>query len=460
MLDMDESAKPPPITEMFQKFALAFKTKTYELFADDDPPETAADGFTLLDPPEQPQKVVVIKPDPTHGPSPPNPAQPPNTLITESLISSLFATISSFEASYLQLQTAHVPFDEATIKAADESLVSYLQRLCDLRQLYGNFCRNPNSNLYFPIGSALEAEVQENQSKLRTLETMFNRLQADIDVQDGEVLGLRKKLDEIQQCNTMLSKRLAKNVKSNSATEVLLTIGVFESMLRDCCKSLRCFTKLLIGLMGKAGWDLDLAANSVHAGVEYAKKGDNRHAFLSYVCLGMFRGFDSDAFGLDENGLSKGKNGSFGQLIEHVYCSPLELLRTNPRCDFSRFCEMKYEELIHPTMELSIFRNFDRKEVVLDSWRSLSVFYEAFVRMASSIWLLHKLAYSFNPVIEIFQVERGVDFSLVYMEAVARRGILPGKSRPKVGFTVVPGFRIGMTVIQSQVYLTGLKCTE
>ncbi|KAL0464631.1 UNVERIFIED_CONTAM: IRK-interacting protein [Sesamum latifolium] len=138
----------------------------------------------------------------------------------------------------------------------------------------------------------------------------------------------------------------------------------------------------------------------------------------------------------------------------------MEILGKNPKCEFSRFCERKYEELIHPTMESSIFSNLDRKEKVLNSWKSLTVFYESFVRMASSIWLLHKLAYSFNPAVEIFQVERGVEFSMVYMEDVLGKCNLPRKTRPRVEFTVVPGFKVGRTVVQSQVYLTGLTGTE
>lgn len=48
---------------------------------------------------------------------------------------------------------------------------------------------------------------------------------------------------------------------------------------------------------------------------------------------------------------------------------------------------------------------------------------------------------------------------MVYMEDVTRSKLV-GKTRAKVGFTVVPGFKVGRTVIQSQVYLCGLKCTE
>lgn len=255
-----------------------------------------------------------------------------------------------------------------------------------------------------------------------------------------------------------LSKKL-----SSCSGEVKLTVRVFDSMLREAQRSMHGFAKILIGLMKEAKWDLDLAANSVHPGVDYKKRGHNRYAFLSYVCLCMFKGFDSEGYGLlDVNGIvcnngigsNPGERTPIGKLKEHLSCNnPMEVLNKNPNCGFSRFCEMKYQELIHPTMESSIFANLDRNEAVLSSWKSLGVFYESFVKMASSIWLLHKLAYSFDPVVEIFQVERGVDFSMVYMEDVTKKGSFSGRSRPKVGFTVVPGFKVGRTVLQSQVYL-------
>jgi hypothetical protein len=490
MTDTDGSSKPPQISEMFQKFAQAFKSKTFEFFADIEAVEDS-DGFYILDSAEEvitDQKVVVIKPDPIHGtplpaqPSPsPIPAPPPsviarplgrtqsktiNTQMAQTLISSIFATISSFEASYFQLQAAHVPFVEESVKEADRALVSHLQRLSEFKQFYKDCCRNSDFGSDLPIGSCLEAQVQENQSKLRTLGTVSNRLQLEIDQKDNDVLALRKTLGEIQKSNLKLAKRLSGNL--NSCCEVLFTVRVFDSVLHDACRATHRFTKTLIELMRKAMWDLDLAANSVYSDIEYAKKQHNRYAFLSYVCLLMFRGFDLEGFGVGEkefvsNGHvsnSEEHLTSLKQLLEHVSSNPMELLSMNRNCEFSKFCENKYQELIHPTMESSIFSNLDPNEVILNSWKSLSVFYESFVGMASSIWTLHKLAFSFDPMVEIFKVERGVDFSMVYMEDVTRRCILPGKTRAKVGFTVVPGFKIGRTVIQSQVYLSGLKCTE
>ncbi|KAL1543399.1 protein GRAVITROPIC IN THE LIGHT 1-like isoform X1 [Salvia divinorum] len=467
--------QPPPISDMFQKFALAFKTKTYELFAEEDnyaAVDSDGDATLLLDSAEEfipHQKVVVIKPD----------LDSSDADLNRALIPSLFATLSSFEASYLQFQAAHVPdIDQAALAEADKSIVSILQKLTELKNLYRQSKREGSGlsgGFDFPAASFWEFQVQENQCKLRVLDTIVNTQQSQIDVKDGEAIELRKKLDRIRAANCELMRKLGlKEGGAGLGLEVMLTIRVFEAMLLDSVKSMRCFVKLLIDLMRRAGWDLKEAANSVYPGMNYTRKGNFWYAFLSYVCLGMFQNFDKIDFELRdseiisngngtkriENGVTDGDNIDYlRQLIDHAANSPMEMLSKNPKCEFSRFCGRKYEELIHPTMESSIFSNLDRKDKVLDSWKSLSVFYESFVRTASSIWLLQKLAYSFKPVIEIFQVERGAEFSMVYMEDVLGRCGLPGKSRlrARVGFTVVPGFKVGRTVVQSQVYLTDLK---
>ncbi|XP_010512402.1 PREDICTED: IRK-interacting protein-like [Camelina sativa] len=476
------TAAPPQFSQMFQKLAMAVKTKTYEFFTEEDERTDAAEGFSLLDSSEDfitDQKVVVLKPDKPSSSSPGSPAVlspvsvKPNqrklsqvrkldTQMGSSLISSVFATVSSFEASYLQLQAAHSPFVEESVKAADRALVSNLQKLSDLKQFYRNYRQSldfDESDL--AIGSCLESRVQENQSKLRALGTVSNRLQAEMDAKDLQVWTLRNKLGEIQKSNSKLSRRLSSN---SSSLDVLLSVRVYESLLHDAFKATQKFTKTLIELMEKAGWDLDLAAKSVvHPEVDYAKKGHNRYALLSYVCLGMFRGFDGEGFDLDggESEMSSSES-SLRELMQHVSSNPMELLERDKDCAFSRFCDKKYHELIHPNMASSIFSNMDENEAVLSSWRSLSTFYESFVTMASSIWTLHKLALSFDPAVEIFQVESGVDFSIVFMENVLKRKqdkkFSTNPTRAKVGFTVVPGFKIGCTVIQSQVYLTGSKC--
>lgn len=81
-----------------------------------------------------------------------------------------------------------------------------------------------------------------------------------------------------------------------------------------------------------------------------------------------------------------------------------------------------------------------------------TVFFSSFAEMAKRVYLLHCLAFAFDPSkASVFQIRKGSRFSEVYMESVNEE---PVKSSPEVSFTVVPGFKMGKTVIQCQVYLT------
>ncbi|KAL0464630.1 UNVERIFIED_CONTAM: hypothetical protein Slati_0350600 [Sesamum latifolium] len=262
MVEMEggaSSKQPQQISDMFQKFALAFKTKTYELFAEDsaDAADSDCDVTLLLDSAEEfipDQKVVVIKPDSSSG------TDYSGAHLIRALVPSLFATLSSFEASYLQFQAAHVPeIDKDALELADKSIVSILQKLTEMKNFYKDSKKRSlgsNSGFDFPAASFLEFQVQENQSKLRILETVVNSLQSQIDVKDDEVRDLRKKLDKIRASSANLTRKLGlKEENMGPGMEVLLTIRVFEAMLGDSIKSFRCFTKLLIDLMTRAGWD-------------------------------------------------------------------------------------------------------------------------------------------------------------------------------------------------------------
>ena len=73
--------------------------------------------------------------------------------------------------------------------------------------------------------------------------------------------------------------------------------------------------------------------------------------------------------------------------------------------------------------------------------------------MAKRVWVIHGLAFSFDAEIGILQVSHNSRFSEVYMECVTEETFNAGGGDVRVGFTVVPGFKIGSSVIQSQVYL-------
>jgi hypothetical protein len=87
-----------------------------------------------------------------------------------------------------------------------------------------------------------------------------------------------------------------------------------------------------------------------------------------------------------------------------------------------------------------------------------------FAEMARRVWLLHCLFFAFDGGDEedgasIFQVRTGARFAEVYMESVNdgrtdSDAFSTAAEDRAVGFTVVPGFRVGRTVIQCRVYLS------
>lgn len=447
---------------MLQKFALAFKTKTIEFFAEEEEEEEDDNGSIravddLVGPTADAiitdQRVVVLRPDPAPAPAPaaqnPNPSPNPETLI-----STLFATLSSFESAYLHFQTAHSPVLPSALCSADAEAVSHLRRLSDLKHSFHgpNSGLHPNSD-HIDLTSCLQAQVLDNQNLLRTFDAVINRLQADIDRKDAESAELRLRLNELELINGRLAARLDRActpLPGEENVENLLSVSVFDSVLRDSCRIMHRFAKSLVDLMTRSGWDLLSVAKSIHPDANYAKPGHCRYTILSHVCLRMFDGFNSYGFGIGsgepEPDLLVRRNDSLRQFIEHSAVDPLELIGSGPNSEFAQFCERKYSKVIQPGTGSGFLGPFDPS----------SPLYEPYVTMASSIWALHLLAWAYNPAVEIFQVGRGMEFSIVYMENILRRKVatLCGKvMRPKVGFTVIPGFRVGGTVIQCRVYL-------
>lgn len=446
---------------MLQKFALALKTKTIEFFAEEEEEDDHGIASADLDAaPEEVitgQRVVVLKPDP-----PPRPN-------LDALASSLFTCISSFRSAYLHLQTAHSPFDPEAIRSADRSAVSHLHRLSELKHAYSNGSQSQNPNPCLPLSAHLDAQVQENQSLLRTFETVVNRMQSDIDLKDVEAAELKQRLQQSETANALLERRLEHACSlPDKRVEGMLTVGVFNSVLKDSCQSAHRFTRALVDLLKKSKWDLELVANSIYPDICYAKSRDCRYAILSYICLGMFESFNSESFGCQVNGICSNseatelqKRNCLRNFIEHSTLDPLELMNGDPNSDFATFCHIKYTNIINSGMESFLLGNSDHCTSVLGNLRPSNPLFELFVNMASSMWMLHKLAWSFNPVVEIFQIGQGANFSMVYMECVYQKSLSKTpdyrNSDSKVGFTVVPGFRVGKTVIQCWVYLDSMK---
>ncbi|CAH8330358.1 unnamed protein product [Eruca vesicaria subsp. sativa] len=386
----------------------------------------------------------------------------------EALISNLFGNISSLKSAYIQLQSAHTPYDPDKIQEADKVVISELKNLSELKHFYRE--NNPKPVCVSPQDSRLAAEIQEQQSLLKTYEVMVKKFQSEIQNKDSEITQMLEKIEEANQKRVKLEKNLklrgmsSSNEDGGSMEFPDLNVELFMSTYEAASKAVHDFSKPLINMMKAAGWDLDSAAESIEPDVAYAKRPHKKYAFESYICQRMFSGFQHKDFS-SESAMAEADDDDtetfFRQFLSLKDMDPLDALCTNADSNFGKFCRSKYLILIHPKMEASFFGNLDQRDYVAGGGHPRTGFYQAFLKLAKSVWILHRLAYSFDPAAKIFQVKKGSEFSDSYMESVLKNIVVDEKGEsPRVGLMVMPGFWIGGSVVQSRVYVSGVKVVE
>lgn len=408
----------------------------------------------------------------------PQPMEDQNPEAVEALVSKIFTNISSLKSAYIRLQSAHTPYDPDKIQAADKLVISELKNLSELKHFYRE--NNPRPTYISPQDSRLAAEIQEQQSLLKTYEVMVKKFQSEIHNKDSEILQLQHHIQEATLKRAKLEKNLKLRGLSSSSkesdgsiddnhqfstTDLTLTPELFKSAVEVASKAIHDFSKPLINMMKAAGWDLDAAANSIEPDIVYAKRAHKKYAFEYHICQKMFSGFQHENLGLksetDTSSSSSSKESFFQQYLASREMDPLDSVGQNPDSDFGKFCRSKYILVVHPKMEASFFGNLDHRNYIMGGGHPRTPFYQAFLKLAKAIWLLHRLAHSFDPVVKVFQVSKGSEFSEVYMDSVVKNFVVvESGEKPKVGLMVMPGFGIGGSVIQCRVYLTGIKEIE
>ncbi|XP_042030972.1 protein GRAVITROPIC IN THE LIGHT 1-like isoform X2 [Salvia splendens] len=330
-------------------------------------------------------------------------------MVQEAFLSKLFASVSAVKAAYAEMQFAQSPGDADGIQAADEMVISELKRLSELKQAYLKKQLNEAS----PATTLLLSEIREQRSTLKMYEITAKKLDSLLKHRDSETASLNKKLSEANKANKLLETRLS---SSGRLFFPETRVGNFVSSHRQTLKSIRAFVQLLITEMVSAGWDLDAAAEAIEPATRFRNPSHKCFAFESFVCEQMFDGFNSPNFQL-----------------------------------FEAFCRAKYLRLVHPKMEASLFGSLDQRDCITSGGLPDTPFFAALSEMAKRVWLLQRLALSFEPEISAFQVRKGSRFSEVYMESLSDDAML--LPEPLVALSVAPGFRIGKSIVQCQVYL-------
>ncbi|KAK4271745.1 hypothetical protein QN277_020389 [Acacia crassicarpa] len=388
-----------------------------------------------------------------------------NRAVMEALIARLFAGVSAIKASYAELQMAQNPYNNEAIQVADQAIVDELRAISELKRAF----LKKELDLS-PQVTLMLAEIQEQQSIMKTYEITIKKLEADVEHKQLDIALLKNQLHESLAFNKSLEKKLNSS-GSLSLFENLRLSALnpthFVQFLHYTMRSVRRFVKLMIREMESAHWDLEAAIRFIHPDAVFAKPSHKSFAFESFVCITMFEGFNYPNFKVPSEPFENNQPHRhspklyFEKFKKLKSLHPKQYITQNPNSSFAKFLKFKYLQLVHAKMECSLFRNLNQRKLVNSGGFPDSVFFVAFAEMAQRLWDLHSLAYSFDEEVTVFQVKKNTRFSDVYMECVTEDSVFPSTSTSaadevelRVGFTVVPGFKIGKAVIQSLVYLS------
>lgn len=346
----------------------------------------------------------------------------------------LFDILSALKFAYLQFQKAHIPYEPKKIIVADELIVTQLEALCKAKRAF-------KQNRFNAVECrSLQHDVLKEKVKYK--ESLLEELKSKLEVQNFEALCLQQRLQDLDLRNQILAGKIMKRRLGRKKADTS-AINAFEEAFNATYKSIHDFAKPLIALMKASGWDLDVAANSIAEAVVYSKRSDKKYAFEAYIARRMFHEMSCKPCNIED--------------VER-FDDPIDFLLMNPNSEFAKFCRSKYLLVVHPVMEASFFGNLDHRTLVQCGKHPRTLFYQIFAKLAKWVWIIQGIATSANPKAQPFVVRRESKFSDTFMESVEGDGkVLEGRCTYSVGFMVMPGFRLGKTLIKSRVYLSKIN---
>lgn len=352
-------------------------------------------------------------------------------------IEKLFNKVSALKLAYVQLQQAHLPYNPEKIIAADKLAVAELEAVCKTKRAYEK--QLGNAKMAFSQLKGMRARVKDT-------ERLLEKLKAKMKAKDSEILCLQQQLLDKNLANDKLIEKM-RNEDLERKNKRVFDVSSFQDTYREASKSIHDFAKPLIGLMKAAGWNLDLAAESIEGAVVYSKRSHKKYAFEAYIARRVFHGISLQSYCVDD--------------IMH-FDDPVDALIAYPGSSFAKFCREKYLMIVHPKMEESFFGNLDQRMFIMSGKHPRTPFYRLFARMAKWVWILQGIASSVDLRAEVFSVKRGCLYSEVYMESVeevSSEGAVEANDKGirRVEFMVMPGFRLGETVVRSRVYLSKIR---
>ncbi|XP_039120470.1 IRK-interacting protein-like [Dioscorea cayenensis subsp. rotundata] len=244
-----------------------------------------------------------------------------------------------------------------------------------------------------------------------------------------------------------LSKRSKSNNDSrDNSMPVSLEVMVegFLQIVSEARLSVKQFCKTLISLIEETDTSL---VEKLSSELKTTSASKHSKAMLYHlealVNQSLYQDFENCVF--EKNGTPKvldphqDRIENFSAFVALRNLSWNEVLRKGTKYyseDFSRFCDQKMSSIVS----------------IIDWSRPWPEhLLQSFFVSAKCIWLLHLLAFSFNPPLMILRVEENRSFDPLYMEDVLRDKHRQAQASACVKFMVMPGFYVEDRVLRCRV---------
>ena len=200
---------------------------------------------------------------------------------------------------------------------------------------------------------------------------------------------------------------------------------------------------------------------------QVSRIGHIKFQYQAFVCQHLFEGFDHRNFGLFES-----TPGLPVTTVEHCFrqyqmhdfkkSDTVErLFQRDPEIDnfLHEYCFRKFSLIFNRQLEERLFDGKLEHNDSIDKYEHpcYSRFYRSYCKLAVSIWLVHRLAFSFNQPAKLFRPLLGTPFNTSNMQSVVPLDSASDEEEVqlRVGFCVIPGMKVGESIVPSEVYVFG-----
>ncbi|KAE8674700.1 hypothetical protein F3Y22_tig00111721pilonHSYRG00063 [Hibiscus syriacus] len=176
--------------------------------------------------------------------------------------------------------TGSTPLNNDAIQAADEAVVEQLKVLSELKH---KFLKQELD--VSPQVTLMLAEIQEQQSLMRTYEIRIKKLESDIVRKIADISLHHKQLKDCTFLNKSMEKKLNQSGLLSMFDNIKITMlnpSDFVQVLHFTMKFVRSFVRLMMKEMEIAKWDVDAVAKSIDPGTILAKQSHRCFVFESF----------------------------------------------------------------------------------------------------------------------------------------------------------------------------------